>query len=158
MSRLVVEHDSVETNGGRADVTNWDFSYADENRVRLTLDDLFVVEVKLPEQFAATSFIGLPIRIISSEVDEACCYNRIYFDQFDCDYIRRSIWENLQKEEVAGEKENKEWEQINDQAIDVFVEWLDVDELTEEEEAGLFNMMRELKQKRFDIWNKVEHL
>lgn len=100
MSRIVVTFDSVQTNGGRADVTNWDFSYGEERRIRVTLDDLFVFEFKLPDNFLTATFLPVKLTLISTEIPDdeleanPIWYSTIYLDNNDCDYIRRMLVEN----------------------------------------------------------------
>lgn len=100
MSRLVVEFDSVVTNGGRADVEDWDFSYGDEERVRVVLDGLFEMEFELPEDYLIRTFMVVELKLISSEISEEeltvnpCPYTKLYLDQFDCDFVRRCLFEN----------------------------------------------------------------
>lgn len=100
MSRVVVYFDSVETNAGRADVTEWDFSRGNERVIRIELDSLFVFEFTLPEDYLVRTFIRADLELIYSEIpeeeleDNPCPYCRLYLDTYDCDFIRRTLFEN----------------------------------------------------------------
>lgn len=95
MSRSYVEFDSVDTNAGRADSDEWDFSYTDEGRIRVTLDEMFVVEFVLPSDYLISTFMVVDLKVIYNDVEpEPCCYEKLYLDSNDCDFIRRSIVEN----------------------------------------------------------------
>lgn len=98
MSRLVIYHDQVDlVEGGVADVTDWDCSYLGEHRLRLTLDDMFVVEIDLPEDFLLAHIITAPIKVVESELGKNLgVYHgkTIRLDSFDCDFIRELYLEN----------------------------------------------------------------